>query len=169
MLLVVFLAPLLCLESISETISGESMYRESLKSAKHVARSKREACLWKTTYRRSTEGQKNLNNSKAPASCCLTLEPEKQGARCLCGSPWPAPWRCSRRRRRGAALRGWQRRARWAPPYEGGEDDHSWRGWGRTDSSRAPDLLQRNRPFVVTSQSRISWPGGDRCRISHFS
>ena len=55
------------------------MYRESLKSAKHVARSKREACLWKTIYRRSTEGQKNLNNSKAPASCCLTLEPEKQG------------------------------------------------------------------------------------------
>ena len=56
------------------------MYRESLKSANHVARSKREACLWKTIYRRSTEGQKNLNNSKAPASCCLTLEPEKQGA-----------------------------------------------------------------------------------------
>ena len=55
------------------------MYRESLKSAKHVARSKREACLWKTTYRRSTEGQKNLKNGKAPASCCLTLEPEKRG------------------------------------------------------------------------------------------
>ena len=55
------------------------MYRESLKSANHVARSKREACLWKTIYRRSTEGQKNLNNSKAPASCCLTLKPEKQG------------------------------------------------------------------------------------------
>ena len=44
-----------------------------------MASSEQEACLRKTTYRRSTGGQKNLNISKAPVACCLTLELERQG------------------------------------------------------------------------------------------
>ena len=46
-----------------------------------MASSEQEACLRKTTYRRSTGGQKNLNISKAPVACCLTLELERQGVK----------------------------------------------------------------------------------------